>query len=71
MRVPERPFLTFCSMRGFQAPQSWTMPELAAEVIDAQGSISHASEILQDLLTHQVNSFYFDHTVELIRLIMG
>ena len=47
------------------------MPELAAEVIDAQGGISHASEILQDLLTHQVNSFYFDHTVELIRLIMG
>lgn len=56
---------------GIQAPQSWTMPELAAEVIDAQGDISYASEVLQDLLTHQVNSFYFEQTVELVRLIMG
>ena len=56
---------------GIQAPQSWTMPELAAEIIDSQRSISYASEVLQDLLTNQVNSFYFDQTVELIRLIMG
>jgi hypothetical protein len=56
---------------GIKAPQSWTMPELAAEVFDAQGDIPYASEVLQDLLTHQVNSFYFEQTVELVRLIMG
>ncbi|KAH7847575.1 hypothetical protein Vadar_027732 [Vaccinium darrowii] len=48
-----------------QAPQSWTMLELAAEIIDAQGDIAYASEVFNDLLTHQVHSFYFEQTVEL------
>lgn len=56
---------------GIQAPQSWTMTELAAEVIDAQGDIDFAFEVLEDLLTHQVHSFYFEHTVQLVLLIMG
>lgn len=56
---------------GIPAPQSWTMTELAAEVIDAQGNIAYASEVLQDLLTHQVQSRNFEQTVELVRLIMG
>lgn len=44
------------------------MPELAAEVIDAQESIPDATEALQDLLAHREASFYFERTVELVRL---
>jgi hypothetical protein len=55
---------------GMQAPQSCTMHELAAEIIDAQGDIAYASEVFNDLLTHQVHSFYFEQTVELVRLIL-
>lgn len=53
---------------GIQAPQSWTMTELAAEVIDAEGDITYASEVLQDLLTQQGNSFYFEQTVAFVSL---
>jgi hypothetical protein len=56
---------------GMRAPNNWTMPELAAEVIDVEGSIPDALHVLEDLLFYQTQSFYFEHTVEFVRLIMS